>query len=55
MRLKHAMDQITDAMAGSDLPTVKNTVQLLCQHFMDYPVAAKETILGAAILQGVCS
>ena len=47
--LKYAMDQITDAMAGSDLPTVKNTVQLLCKHFMYYSVAAKETILGAAI------
>ena len=47
--LKHAMDQITDAMAGSDLQTVKNTVQLLCKHFMDYPIIAKETILGAAI------
>ena len=33
--LKHAMDQITDAMAGSDLATVKNTVQLPCKHFMD--------------------
>ena len=47
--LKHAMDQITDAMAGSDLATVKNTVQMLCKHFMDYPVVAKETILYAAI------
>jgi hypothetical protein len=47
--LKHAMDQITDAMAGSDLATVKNTVQLLCKHFMDYPVVAKEAILYAAI------
>ena len=43
------MDQITDAMAGSDLATVKNTVKFICKHFMDYPVVAKETILHAGI------
>lgn len=47
--LKYAMDQITDAMAGSDLATVKNTVKFICKHFMDYPVVAKETILHAGI------
>ena len=46
---KYAMDQITDAMAGSDLATVKNTVKFICKHFMDYPVVAKETILHAGI------
>ena len=38
--LKHAMDQITDAMAVA-LATVKNTVQLLCKHFMDYPYSKR--------------
>ena len=47
--LQIVLDNITDAMAGSSLSIVQNTVTKICQHFSSYNIAAKETILNSAL------